>query len=321
MLLEIYFEPQGINQCLVYLNDLRVSGAKCQARRQPYLFQLDVPHSYLENLKGIMIQNNIEHEYLKVSFLAQSNPNSPLTLIGSKAVTYRNLKNRPSSSNDALIATLGLRKAKTGRDIPSFVFLNLEYYEEDEILKQSIEQDRYSFLSEVETTEEENIQTAHLLAQILLNNVKSFFVDTKMLEINLVQFTEKGDKIFEHLSSTINTILSLLREKGNIDYARIKNAFFESFLIDEEKIQGSCSLSKGWIDGQCFNFVGGFGGKYLVFGDKFYLISRKRDDNLSQLLKLERKIAKQLIKPNKSISPLMKNLRELQQVIALISED
>lgn len=319
MLLEIYFEPQGINQCLVYLNDLRVSGAKCQARRQPYLFQLDVPHSYLENLKGIMIQNNIEHEYLKVSFLAQSNPNSPLTLIGSKAVTYRNLKNRPSSPNDALIATLGLRKAKTGRDIPSFVFLNLEYYEEDEILKQSIEQDRYSFLSEVETTEEENIQTAHLLAQILLNNVKSSSVDAKMLEINLVQFIEKGNKIYEHLSDTINTILSLLKE--NIDYSRIKNAFFESFLIDEEKIQSSCSLFKGWANGQCFNLIGGFGGQYMVLGNKFYLVPHKGEDNIIKLLKLERKIAKQLIKPNKSIAPLMKNLRELQQVIALISED
>ena len=320
MLLEIYFEPQGINQCLVYLNDLRVSGAKCQARRQPYLFQLDVPHSYLENLKGIMIQNNIEHEYLKVSFLAQSNSNSPLTLIGSKAVTYRNLKNRPSSPNDGLIASLGLCKVKTGRDIPSFVFLNLEYYEEDEILKQSVEQDRYSFLSEVETTEEENIQTAHLLSQILLNNVKSSSVDAKMLEINLVQFIEKGNKIYEHLYDTINTILSLLKEKENIDYSRIKNAFFESFLIDEEKIQSSCSLFKGWANGQCFNLIGGFGGQYMVLGNKFYLVPHKGEDNIIKLLKLERKIAKQLIKPNKSISPLMKNLRELQRVIGLISK-
>ena len=51
-------------------------------------------------------------------------------------------------------------------------------------------------------------------------------MDSKMLEINLVQFIEKGDKIFEHLSDTIDTILSLLKEKGNIDYSRIKNAFF-----------------------------------------------------------------------------------------------
>ena len=321
MLLEIYFEPQGIDQCLVYLNDLRVSGAKYREKRQPYLFQLDVPHSHLDNLKGIMIQNNLEHEYLKVSFLAQSNPNSPLTLVGSKDVTYRKLENRPSSLNDGFMASLGLCKMKTGRDIPSFVFLNLEYYEEDEILKQSIEQDRYSFLSEVETTEEENIQPAHLLSQVLLDNVKSSSVDTKMLEINLVQFIEKGNKIYEDLSDTINTILSLLKEKENIDYSRIKNAFFESFLIDEEKIQSSCSLFKGWANGQCFNLIGGFGGQYMVLGDKFYLVSHKGGDNLSQLLKLERKIAKQLIKPNKSIAPLTKNLRELQQVIALISED
>ena len=319
MLLEIYFEPQGINQCLVYLNDLRVSGTKYREKRQPYLFQLDVPHSYLENLKGIMIQNNIEHEYLKVLFLAQSNPNSPLTLIGSKSVTYRNLKNRPNSPNDGLIASLGLCKVKTGRDIPSFVFLNLEYYEEDEILKQSIEKDQYSFLPNA-STEEENIQPAHLLSQILLDNVKSSSVDSKMLEINLVQFIEKGDKIFEHLSDTINTILSLLKEKGNIDYSRIKNAFFESFLIDEEKIQESCSLSKGWANWQCFNLIGGFGGQYLVLGDKFYLVPHKGEDNIIKLLKLERKIAKQLIKPNKSISPLTKNLRELQQIIGLISE-
>lgn len=50
-----------------------------------------------------------------------------------------------------------------------------------------------------------------------------------MLEINLVQFIEKGDKIFEHLSDTIDTILSLLKEKGNIDYSRIKNAFLGPF--------------------------------------------------------------------------------------------
>lgn len=320
MLLEIYFEPQGIDQCLVYLNDLRVSGAKYREKRQPYLFQLDVPHSRLDNLKGIMIQNNLEYEYLKVSFLAQSNPNSPLTLVGSKDVTYRKLENRPSSPNDGFMASLGLCKVKTGRDIPSFVFLDLEYYDEEEFFKQSIEKDQYSFLPTISTAEEKT-QPAHLLSQVLLSNVKSFFVDTKMLEINLVQFTEKGDKIFEHLSSTINTILSLLKEKGNIDYARIKNAFFESFLIDEEKIQGSCSLSKGWINGQCFNLIGGFGGQYLVLGDKFYPISHKDDDELSQILKLERKIAKQLIKPNKSIAPLAKNLRELQQVITLISKE
>lgn len=319
MLLEIYFEPQRINQCLVYLNDLRVSGTKYQERHQPYLFQLNVPHSYLENLKGIMIQNNIEHEYLKVSFLTQSNPNSPLTLIGSKAVTYRNLENRPSSPNDALIATLGLRKVKTGRDIPSFVFLNLEYYEEDEVLKQSIEKDQYSFLPDVSTAEEKT-QPAHLLSQVLLSNVKSSSVDAKMLEINLVQFIEKGSKIYEHLYDTINTILSLLKEKENIDYSRIKNAFFESFLIDEEKIQSSCSLFKGWANGQCFNLIGGFGGQYMVLGNKFYLVPHKGEDNIIKLLKLERKIAKQLIKPNKSIAPLTKNLRELQQVIGLISE-
>lgn len=249
MLLEIYFEPQRINQCLVYLNDLRVSGTKYQERHQPYLFQLNVPHSYLENLKGIMIQNNIEHEYLKVSFLTQSNPNSPLTLIGSKAVTYRNLENRPSSPNDALIATLGLRKVKTGRDIPSFVFLNLEYYEEDEVLKQSIEKDQYSFLPDVSTAEEKT-QPAHLLSQVLLSNVKSSSVDAKMLEINLVQFIEKGSKIYEHLYDTINTILSLLKEKENIDYSRIKNAFFESFLIDEKKSKVLALYSK---DGQMGN--------------------------------------------------------------------
>ena len=319
MLLEIYFEPQGIDQCLVYLNDLRVSGAKYREKRQPYLFQLDVPHNYLDSLKGILIQNNLEHEYLKVSFLAQSNPNSPLTLVGSKDITYRNLENRPSSPNDGFMASLGLCKVQTGRDIPSFVFLDLEYYNEEEFFKQSIEKDQYSFLPTISTAEEKT-QPAHLLSQVLLSNVKSFFVDTKMLEINLVQFIEKGDKIFEHLSDTIDTILSLLKEKSNIDYSRIKNAFFESFLIDEEKIQGSCSLSKGWINGQCFNLIGGFGGQYLVLGDKFYPISHKDDDGLSQILKLERKIAKQLIKPNKSIAPLTRNLRELQQVIGLISE-
>lgn len=320
MLLEIYFEPQGINQCLVYLNDLRVSGTKYREKRQPYLLQLDVPHSYLDNLKGIMIQNNVEHEYLKVSFLAQLNQNSPLTLVGSKDVTYRNLENRPSNPNDGLMASLGLCRVKTGRDIPSFVFLNLEYYDEEEVLKQSIEKDQYSFLPIISTAEEK-IQSAHLLSQVLLSNMKSSSVDSKMLEINLVQFIEKGDKIFEHLSDTIDTILSLLKEKGNIDYSRIKNAFFESFLIDEEKIQGYCSLSKGWINGQCFNLIGGFGGQYLVLGDKFYLVSHKNDDSLSQLLKLERKIAKQLIKPNKSITPLTKNLRELQQVITFISKE
>ena len=68
MLLEIYFEPQGIDQCLVYLNDLRVSGAKYREKRQPYLFQLDVPHNYLDRVKGILIRNSLEHEYLKVSF-------------------------------------------------------------------------------------------------------------------------------------------------------------------------------------------------------------------------------------------------------------
>ena len=218
------------------------------------------------------------------------------------------------------MASLGLCKVKTGRDIPSFVFLDLEYYDEEEVLKQSIEKKQYSFLPTVSTTEEK-IYPAHLLSQVLLNNVKSSSVDVKMLEINLVQFIEKGDKIYEHLLDTINTILSLLKEKGNIDYSRIKKAFFESFLINEEKIQGYCSLSKGWVNGQCFNLIGGFGGQYLVLGDKFYLVSHKGGDNLSQLLKLERKIAKQLIKPNKSIAPLTKNLRELQQVIALISED
>ena len=111
-----------------------------------------------------------------------------------------------------------------------------------------------------------------------------------------------------------------MKEKENIDYSRIKNAFFESFLIDEEKIQSSCSLFKGWANGQCFNLIGGFGGQYMVLGNKFYLVPHKGEDNIIKLLKLERKIAKQLIKPNKSISPLMKNLRELQRVIGLISK-
>lgn len=193
MLLEIYFEPQGIDQCLVYLNDLRVSGVKYQERHQPYSFQLDVPPSYLHNLKGILIQNNVEHESLKVSFLSQSNPSSPLTLVGSKDVTYRNLEKRPSSPNDGFMASLGLCKVKTGRDIPSFVFLDLEYYDEEEVLKQSIEKKQYSFLPTVSTTEEK-IYPAHLLSQVLLNNVKSSSVDVKMLEINLVQFIEKAIK-------------------------------------------------------------------------------------------------------------------------------
>ena len=128
MLLEIYFEPQGIDQCLVYLNDLRVSGTKYREKRQPYLFQLDVPHGYLDNLKGIMIQNHVEHECLKVSFLAQLNPNSPLTLIGSKDVTYQNLENRPSTPNDGFMASLNIARrglTQLDKDDQTVIFQDL----------------------------------------------------------------------------------------------------------------------------------------------------------------------------------------------------
>ena len=269
----------------------------------------------------IIIQNNNEEYCLKVSFFKKSQTNESLYLYAAQDVSYENLEKRPINLADSYLMSLGLCKAYNCEQIPKFVFLNLEYYQEDEVLKQEVELDQYSFLPLIEKTNKDEISPSHLLSNILLNNLTLSKIDTSkidmnLLEVNLIQSIEKKNKIFEHLIDNLNVITDLLKDKDNVDYAKIKQHFFELFFINEEKILKSCLASKGWLLEQCFNVVGNAITQYMVFGDKFFLISFKNgEDEMEQILKLERKIAKQLIKPNKSTMPILVNLDELKNVL------
>lgn len=325
MLLDIYFEPQGKN-FLIYLNNYRVAGEKYCERKRPYMFQLEVPEDYLHNLKGIVLQNNNEECCLKVSFFKKSQVNAPLYLYATQDVSYKNLEKRPVAPMDGYLMSLGLLKAHQCEQIPKFVFLNLEYYQEDEVLKSEVEYDQYSFLPLIEKTNKDEISPSHLLSNILLNNlilseIDTSKIDMNLLEVNLIQSIEKKNKIFEHLIDNLNIITDLLKDKNNLDYSKIKNRFFELFLINEEKILNSCSLSKGWSPDQCFNLIGNAVTQYMVLGDKFFLVSSKNgEDDMVKILRLERKIAKQLIQPNKSIKPILINLSELKKVLQKLNK-
>ena len=315
MLLDVYFEPQG-KSFLVYLNDYRVSGEKYCHRNRPYMFQLDVPEDYLHDLKSIIVQNNREECCLKVSFFKKSQVNASLYLYATQDVSYKNLEKRPMSLSDGYLMSLGLCKAFDCEQIPEFVFLDLEYYQEEEVLKQEVERSKYSFLPLVKKANKEEVLPSHLLFSILLNNLTLPKSDINLLEMNLIQSIEKKNKIFEYLLDNLNVFTDLLKDKDNVDYAKIKQHFFELFFINEEKILKSCPTSKGWLPEQCFNVVGNAITQYMVFGDKFFLISSKNGENeMEQILKLERKIAKQLIKPNKSTMPILVNLDELKNVL------
>lgn len=317
MLLDIYFEPQGAG-FLVYLNNYRVSGVKYLHRSRPYSLQLEVSEDYLHDLKSIIIQNNREEFCLKVSFLKKSQENASLYLYATQDVSYKNLERRPISLSYGYLMNLGLHKVFDCDQIPKFVFLDLEYYKEDEVLKQEVELDQYSFLPLVKKANKEEVSSSHLLSDILLNHLKinASTVDVNSLEINLIQSIEKKNKIFEHLIDNLNVITDLLKDKNNIDYSKIKNRFFELFLINEEKILKSCSLSKGLLPDQCFNLIGNDLIQYMVFGDKFFLVSSKNgEDDMVKILRLERKITKQLIQPNKSVRPILNNLNVLKEVL------
>ena len=317
MLLDIYFEPQGAG-FLTYLNNYRVAGVKYCHRSRPYMFQLEVSEDYLYNLKGIILQNNNEECRLKVSFFKKSQTNESLYLYAVQDVSYENLEKRPINLADSYLMSLGLCKAYNCEQIPKFVFLNLEYYEENEVLKQEVELDQYSFLPLLKKTNKEEVSSSHLLSDILLNHLKinASTVDVNSLEINLIQSIDKKNKIFEYLLKNLDVIYDLLKDKDNVDYSKIKDKFFELFFINEEKILKSCPASKGWLLEQCFNLIGNAITQYMVFGDKLFLVSSKNsEDDMVKILKLERKIAKQIIQPNKSTRPILNNLFELKKVL------
>ena len=322
MLLDIYFEPQGAG-FLTYLNNYRVAGVKYCHRSRPYMFQLEVSEDYLHDLKGIIIQNNNEEYCLKVSFFKKSQTNESLYLYAAQDVSYENLEKRPINLADSYLMSLGLCKAYNCEQIPKFVFLDLEYYKEDEVLKQEVKLDQYSFLPLVKKANKEEVSSSHLLSDILLNHLKinASTVDVNSLEINLIQSIEKKNKIFEYLLKNLDVIYDLLKDKDNVDYSKIKDKFFELFFINEEKILKSCPTSKGWLLEQCFNIIGNAITQYIVFGDKLFLVSSKNsEDDIEKILKLERKIAKQIIKPNKSTMPILVNLDELKKVLQKLND-
>ena len=119
----------------------------------------------------------------------------------------------------------------------------------------------------------------------------------------------------------LDVIYDLLKDKDNVDYSKIKDKFFELFFINEEKILKSCPASKGWLLEQCFNLIGNAITQYMVFGDKLFLVSSKNsEDDIEKILKLERKIVKQIIKPNKSTMPILVNLDELKKVLQKLND-